>query len=1208
MISGSGDSHATQRHGAGYVMKAKMRRVLVLALSFSFVAALSLYLAVTDQIALPDADQGNASELHVLPSPSATIVPQESGETASSNRSLPTLVPLVGVVLGDDGMPIANAELSWVALQPDFSALGSQTHADHGALLLDRTVNARSSTDGAFQFDRIPEGATSHSSVVWITAPGYIATPVLLQRGKADVTAATIDSATSAATKTAKAERSGAGQSSDARATAGQADDTRATARQAGDARATARQVGDEQSEGERSTATRADDERATAARRDDGGAPAGQSSDGPPTAGPSNEKPSAHAPVNDPDGLPLWTWPADLRVKRTPALEITVVDAQQRPITGAQVLQFLSPGRVAPEEQRKPERVARKLFVRKAQTNEDGKARMSYADGVFFTYARKGEQLSATAFQERPAPVQLVLVDTFTVEGRVRVPRAGLCDEGAYLSIFGCPKVGNVEGMTSIIGRVSFTEDGGFGPLVCPIPLNTAGLRVRTGNGPLLESYVDRPMPGAGEHIYVTLDAVLGESCEVEVVDRQGAPVVKAGVGTWINPSWDSWVSGAYAQTDEQGRTRISVPAGRGFTLSAAAEGFAQKSTPTLIWSESLSPIRLELVPAGAVELTVTHQGKPVPNFSVAVWTSDPRKGWVQDFASADGRGVVTDLAPARYSFQATSGQLPQSETLSLEVESGVTAQAVIEIPEAVPVSAQVIDAETGAALPQARVVLHNSLGSSLMWSRDVVLPVDSRGAFSVPQIGKAGGAVLVSADGYAAAAEVFQWTAEGAPPPSVIPLQKRNRLEVWVQHQRGDALKGYFLSSSLGFSLAATAVPADGRFVLEQQSPTSGVLTLHLPDGSSMTRSTSVAPQGWNRLRFEVGFTGILEVQAQDARTERALSGGELILRDKQRAGDVARALRIGQRWPLNLQELAPGEYLVEARSADDRIVATRAVEVLATGGTTCALTMQEPPLAVRVVDAQRQPLSNARIELVGAQSGAAWFVRGFTDADGVFMAGGIVPGKARLALDHDAVGLVRGLECDLRELLEPTEIRVLPGEAAEVLVTDAGQPRPGIVLIVEHPEHSILARSKFTTGVDGIARITPSNPSRLRVFVRSTGYWSTEHALTIPSASRLVIPLRALSSVRLVALGPYGKPLAGIRWELYSEEFQASVAEWIAAGRIQHEGGLATGALGECLVEGLPAGDYRYRAILPAGAVVEGQVSLPPRGQATVEARAQ
>jgi hypothetical protein len=591
------------------------------------------------------------------------------------------------------------------------------------------------------------------------------------------------------------------------------------------------------------------------------------------------------------------------------------------------------------------------------------------------------------------------------------------------------------------------------------------------------------------------------------------------------------------------------------------------------------------------------------VTSYQLNLWQGDPRKGWQERCADPGGVATIADLAPGSYSVQASAAQWPQTKPLTFTVEPGKLTECELAIPEPIVARGQVIDARTGEPLPQARVMLHNSVGSSLSWSREIEIPLDSQARFELTQIGEAGGAVMVSADGYALAVENYRWDGQSDGLSRVIALQRRSPLEIIVTHSNAQPFKGYFVSSPMGLSLPPVPLPADGRLVLPDQSPSAALICLHLPDGSTIQQWVAIASQPRNIVHFRVGGTASLAIELGGGESARKLVGGEVLLRPLDRIGEVARSLRIPDKDRFSLQGLSPGEYTLELRSPAEAIVGTRLVRLREDAEERVEFQSEAAPIELLVVDAARQPLPGVKVEVVGGEPGLNWFVRGITEVDGRLALGAVPTGRVRIALDHDALGLERGRELELRA--GRNELRFDAGSSVEILVTENDEPKPGIVVLVEHPAHSAQARSKYTSDERGMLRTLPSNDGVYRIFVRHLGYWLEERELRVPSSKVVNLELRPLGDVRLVALDKYDEPQRQVTIELECPELQARVRDWVEAGRVAlPEGGLETDSDGELVLRGLPAGEYRFRAQAPGGESAQGSFQIAGRGESRVE----
>jgi hypothetical protein len=894
---------------------------------------------------------------------------------------------------------------------------------------------------------------------------------------------------------------------------------------------------------------------------------------------------------------------PGQIQLVGEPSTLVRVVDVSGNRVPAAEVLQFLNLSNATPAVPLSPEQAGRKLYVRTLRTDAQGECRIPTAEGVFFAYARSGKLLSSPVFQQGNEAISLVLRETFQLEGQLRLPAAGLQAQGAYLVAYGLLKPGKSEGSLGLCGRIEFREDGSFGPLDLPCVSDFKVLRLRAGGGPLLESYVDRAMPQPGDRVYVSLDLVLGESLSVEVADQQGKPVAKAFLQASSTPSWNTFVTASKAETDEQGRARLLVPQSQAFLIGAWAEPLAPATVGPLLFTPGMEPVRIEMQPAGGVQVRLTRRGEAVPKYRLSFWQGDPRKGWVEACDNAEGVATISDLAPGSYSMQATAGDWPQTRPLTVTVEAGGLTECHLEIPEPVAARGRVVDAQTGEPLPQAHIMLHNSVGTSLSWSRDIVIPVDSQGGFTLPQVGEAGGAIMVSAEGYAVAVENYRFDPAQGQLHRVIALQRRSPLEVIVSEPSGMPLKGYFVSSPMGLSLPPTPLPEDGHLLLPGQSPSAALINLHLPDGSLMNQWVAISSQPRNIVRFTLGGSARLEVKLGGGDAARRAVGGELILRSLERHGEAVRSLRVPQSNPVVLAGLAAGEYTLELRNAREEITAARPVRLQDGLCERVELTPSSQTVELAIVDASREPLSGVKVEAVGQEAGAHWYLRGITDARGRLALGAVPPGRAILALDHDDLGLQRGRELNLRSGLNTVSFEA--GSRLELLVTERGEPRAGIVVLFEHKGHSALARSRYTSDEHGRVLTQTCNDGEYTVFVRHLGYWLEERTVRLPSPKPIALPLRALGDVRLVALDNYKEPVPGVRIELECAELGGTLSRWIEAGRVaMPAGGLRTGSNGELQLRGLPAGEYRFRALKDSDGGAEGRFTLAGRGETRVE----
>jgi uncharacterized GH25 family protein len=140
--------------------------------------------------------------------------------------------------------------------------------------------------------------------------------------------------------------------------------------------------------------------------------------------------------------------------------------------------------------------------------------------------------------------------------------------------------------------------------------------------------------------------------------------------------------------------------------------------------------------------------------------------------------------------------------------------------------------------------------------------------------------------------------------------------------------------------------------------------------------------------------------------------------------------------------------------------------------------------------------------------------------------------------------------------------------------------------------------------TTDANGRVTFTDLGQGLFRFACQRADVWSTsvEVALAEDEAAKRDVQMRRLGNVELAAVDAEGNPLAGMTVSVRSIEFDADVADWIAAERVRAPGGLRTDGAGKLLLEGLPNGRYSWAMTLNANAHPSGTFEVVPGERST------
>jgi hypothetical protein len=172
------------------------------------------------------------------------------------------------------------------------------------------------------------------------------------------------------------------------------------------------------------------------------------------------------------------------------------------------------------------------------------------------------------------------------------------------------------------------------------------------------------------------------------------------------------------------------------------------------------------------------------------------------------------------------------------------------------------------------------------------------------------------------------------------------------------------------------------------------------------------------------------------------------------------------------------------------------------------------------------------------------------------------------------------------------------VLDGSGALTLrLRDGDEPLADVVTRIETPDGTLLTLPR-PTAADGTIRYARLSAGDYRIVCRRTDCWTTvvEARLADGEQAERAVAMPRLGDLELTVLAATGLPVRDAEPTLASVELEASVADWIADGRVQGDAALRTGVAGKLTLAGLPRGTYAWRIETPDGPIA-GSLELRP-----------
>jgi len=179
-----------------------------------------------------------------------------------------------------------------------------------------------------------------------------------------------------------------------------------------------------------------------------------------------------------------------------------------------------------------------------------------------------------------------------------------------------------------------------------------------------------------------------------------------------------------------------------------------------------------------------------------------------------------------------------------------------------------------------------------------------------------------------------------------------------------------------------------------------------------------------------------------------------------------------------------------------------------------------------------------------------------------------------------------------------LTEVELVIDDGDDMLVIATDTSERAPAVKL---RSAPACIAYSVVhfgTTDTNG-EKTWPNVAHGSYTIHRSRyGYWPATHTVHFEGQSPIHLPIRRRGKLEATITRSGSTPIPGAQLRLHSTEFEASITDWLAAGKLEASAvQLIADAGGRVFAHGIPHGTYSWTATSPDGATSSGQLVVPP-----------
>jgi RNA polymerase sigma factor (sigma-70 family) len=865
-----------------------------------------------------------------------------------------------------------------------------------------------------------------------------------------------------------------------------------------------------------------------------------------------------------------------ELLLEPAAPIKVRVVDSNKQPQRGAVVHHVGASRRRDPSLL--PGRIHERFLLQQALTDERGEVELASFSGEQALWAEKGDLVSIPWQGSSPQSlISLALSPSFTIGGSVSITGKEKMEHGyegeRRILVFGL--TGN---LWRPIQHVRDVSDGKWGPVRFPLD-GVSRCKVRLEGYPIIPVEQVFDLPPRSAHKNIAFESKLDTGVFVLPRDTSGDPIMNAYGEAW----WESCVSPNYVAGAARPDGMVflgSFPTGI-VRFRIAAPGY---SSSEFIETEIVDPYRgLEVVlhKAGSIAGRCLHKGLPLSDFEVIYWRVGNAAVYRNKtfLGRADGHFELPSLEPGDWSIQAASPSYPSGRPQVVTVVKEQRVEVELDLPAAIRGGGRVLAADTGEPIADALVQPYSSSGlsRSFPWGAGGLTVEDGSFDLDAFVLGQnqitveAAGFALTEAQATAIDGDFLDWGDIRISRPQTLTVNLRG-----IEHLEGVSPTDFRATADQGIILPETSFDADGVVRFENVPP--GELRLLVSHGFGAYFRLQVrldSGKDWT-YDLQVGGGHALDVHVTDAKGQALPFEASLLVAEQENSVIVLQMARLLPEELTSFQGIRAQTVQVFVLDINAQFIASRDINFGESAHQAVEIRIGEEPLRVRIVDVHGDPIPSASLTVRSA-SGAE--IRGVavTGADGWAELVGLPPGHLMLDVRHVAAGRAFGIpiEASAKEF----EYVLDAGGTIELTLLDGDVPLAGVLTRIQTTAGITLGEAP-QTDEQGRVRYDSLGAGIFDLACHRADCWpaSVVEELTTGEQARLQVQMRRLTTLDFFLHRADGVPISGAEVELRSSEFDASLAEWLALGRIQAKS-LTTDAKGSLHVEGLPRGRYSW-----------------------------
>ncbi|MFT5048985.1 MAG: hypothetical protein ACI8QZ_000374 [Chlamydiales bacterium] len=874
---------------------------------------------------------------------------------------------------------------------------------------------------------------------------------------------------------------------------------------------------------------------------------------------------------------------PSILSLRAGPNRTARVVDPNGTPVPNTRIVHLPAPD--AALEPDAPDGLS--VYYRVFETDQDGRVNLPSFPTQDMLQAFSDGTCSSPVKCDGLEDAELVLHSEFRASGQVFLDDS-IDDEGVTLTV----RYGGDDGVE--VGAIDAPMSGSWGPIRLPLMGSTRYWFSLDGGWVVPKKvWVDTPLPG--QHVKVDLVGEKGAGLWFQVYgdDRALLPTAlveihwdDAGVSesTKMTPRGDEyiWVGGC-----RPGPVNYEVSA-PGYATAKGGPMLVPESDP-VVWE-------IQLDRSGMIQGVCEMNGQPVTDFDVIFWPSlaSDREQVVSFRDRPDGSFEILDVAIGDVKLMAASKTLAPTAPISTRVTVARPAEVVLELVDSLDGRGLVLDLDSLTPVVGANVELFTTGARRPFQAWGDPTTTDAAGAFTIEGLSTTLQWISVTAEGYAVEWATCAGQAGIESNLGIIYLRRSQPLVLRLQLSRSVDPSQVTVECAAA-QVMPTSFSPEGIVRLDGIDPGHYILRIRSPSGNEQQVRLVLAPgAAWD---FQLPLYGdrTLEVEVVPAETGALPPDAWVVLSCSVDGFSIDRSLAVESDGRAVFENLpCESASLTMIANGRSQIHATEVVDFAGRTVVEHRLELASEVKRFRVVDMNGAPVPSISVDFY-SESGGIGRLMATTNASGRITVGGIDGRFDRAVIFEAERGTAGGI--DLGPPGDASEDALLefhPSTSLHIRYVDGTQAAAGIQARLTVAGHPVDIGALQHSDSNGRVEWPRLNRTEFIVSSSSLRYWPTTSVL-MPDASTVhEVQVRGLGDLEVKVTGSAGEALVGARVELWSVEFEAGVAEWLADGRVQASASsLRTDGSGAIEFSGLPRGEYSARVTTTDGRVWSGEI---------------